>query len=159
MPRPAIHAPPPTPAHPTRPAPQAINRTSEIIECTQARVPLDRILGLQSFDLEKILAMDPAFLRVRYRRAAPWCRALVCASYWDVLQLEGAAEGLWLRGLGAARSGALRACRPRASSPQPPRPGTLPLALRRWRTSPTTGTATATTTTTATARSARRATT
>lgn len=31
----------------------------------QARVPLDRILGLQSFDLEKILAMDPAFLRVR----------------------------------------------------------------------------------------------
>ncbi|KAI7840476.1 hypothetical protein COHA_005777 [Chlorella ohadii] len=43
---------------------KAINRTSEIIECTQARVDLDRILGLQSFDLEKILSMDPAFLTV-----------------------------------------------------------------------------------------------
>lgn len=48
-----------------RPTPlQAINRTSEVIECQQASVPLDAILGLQSFDLEKILAMDPAFLKV-----------------------------------------------------------------------------------------------
>ena len=43
---------------------QAINRTSEIIECQQSAVDLDRILGLQSFDLGKILDMDPAFLKV-----------------------------------------------------------------------------------------------
>lgn len=52
--------------YPHRPCPpaQAINRTSEVIECQQARVDLKRILGLQSFDLEQILAMDPAFLKV-----------------------------------------------------------------------------------------------
>ncbi|EFN51669.1 hypothetical protein CHLNCDRAFT_49195 [Chlorella variabilis] len=42
---------------------KAINRTTKVIECQQARVELDRILGLQSFDLEQILAMDPAFLK------------------------------------------------------------------------------------------------
>ncbi len=49
--------------------PQAINRTSEIIECQHSKVDLDRILGLQSFDLEKILSMDPAFLEVWGRSA------------------------------------------------------------------------------------------
>lgn len=43
---------------------QSINRTTEIIECQHSKVDLDRILGLQSFDLEKILSMDPAFLKV-----------------------------------------------------------------------------------------------
>ena len=46
------------------PGSQAINRSSEIIECQQSAVDLDRILGLQSFDLGKILDMDPAFLKV-----------------------------------------------------------------------------------------------
>lgn len=54
----------PTPNHPHWPNQQAINRTCGVIECQQAKVPLDRILGLQSFDLEKILDMDPAFLKV-----------------------------------------------------------------------------------------------
>lgn len=34
--------------HSTWPYLQAINRTSEIIECTHSRVDLDRILGLQA---------------------------------------------------------------------------------------------------------------
>jgi G3E family GTPase len=42
---------------------QAINRTSEIIECEQAKVDLQKIMGLCSFDLEKILSMDPEFLK------------------------------------------------------------------------------------------------
>ncbi len=44
---------------------QAINRTSEIIECEQAKVDLQKIMGLCSFDLEKILSMDPEFLKAR----------------------------------------------------------------------------------------------
>ncbi|KAI3439001.1 hypothetical protein D9Q98_001413 [Chlorella vulgaris] len=43
---------------------KAINRTSEIIECEQAKVDLQKIMGLCSFDLEKILSMDPEFLKV-----------------------------------------------------------------------------------------------
>ena len=69
---PSCRPPHPSPTHthtcrhaaPAYLCPQAINRTTEVIECQQARVELDRILGLQSFDLEQILAMDPAFLKV-----------------------------------------------------------------------------------------------
>lgn len=63
---------PPWPPRP--PQPQAINRTSEVIECQQAQVDLERILGLQSFDLEKILGMDPEFLQVGLAAPAqrPW---------------------------------------------------------------------------------------
>ncbi|KAL4434344.1 hypothetical protein ABPG75_000785 [Micractinium tetrahymenae] len=43
---------------------KSINKTSEIIECRHSQVDLGRILGLQSFDLEKILSMDPEFLKV-----------------------------------------------------------------------------------------------
>lgn len=80
--------------HPGARSWQAINRTSEVIECQQAKVDLDRILGLQSFDLEKILGMDPEFLAVRAPAGAPSsstpCTA--CTARW--LYQPGAAEQL-----------------------------------------------------------------
>lgn len=39
-----------------------INSGAQIIECTQSNVPLEDILGVQAFDLEKLLAVDPKFL-------------------------------------------------------------------------------------------------
>jgi hypothetical protein len=47
---------------------QSINRTVEIIECQHAQVDLNRILDLHSFDLDRILSMDPEFLEVRGAR-------------------------------------------------------------------------------------------
>jgi G3E family GTPase len=39
-----------------------INGGAQIIECTQSNVPLEHILGVQAFDLEKLLAVNPEFL-------------------------------------------------------------------------------------------------
>lgn len=92
--------------------PQAINKTTEIIECQHSKVDLDRILGLQSFDLEKILSMDPAFLEVRpLRRRARLARVWrASAACWGgasrhappLLALHGRmpAALLWLAGDG-----------------------------------------------------------
>jgi hypothetical protein len=60
-----IESPPPPP--PPSPPPQEINRGVQVIECTQAAVDLDLILGQHAFDLERILAADPQFLTVSYR--------------------------------------------------------------------------------------------
>ncbi|GAB4816668.1 hypothetical protein N2152v2_003714 [Parachlorella kessleri] len=43
---------------------KSINRAVEIIECQHAQVDLGRILGLHSFDLDRILSMDPEFLEL-----------------------------------------------------------------------------------------------
>ena len=50
--------------------PQAINKPVEIIECSYGRVPLEQLLGIKAFDLDKILQKEPDFL-VR----APACSA------------------------------------------------------------------------------------
>lgn len=41
---------------------QAINRTAELMECTNAAVDLAKVLGIQSFSMDKMLEMDPDFL-------------------------------------------------------------------------------------------------
>ena len=38
-----------------------INKTAAILECTKSKVPLDQILGLNSFNMESILTVDPDF--------------------------------------------------------------------------------------------------
>ncbi|EKX42726.1 hypothetical protein GUITHDRAFT_158114 [Guillardia theta CCMP2712] len=39
-----------------------LNRMSEIIPCQMAQVPVDKILGIGAFDLERIMKMEPDFL-------------------------------------------------------------------------------------------------
>jgi G3E family GTPase len=41
---------------------QAINKPAEVIECTYGRVPLDQLLGIQAFSLDRVLAQEPDFL-------------------------------------------------------------------------------------------------
>jgi hypothetical protein len=41
---------------------QAINKPAEIIECTYGRVPIDQLLGIQAFSLDRVLAQEPDFL-------------------------------------------------------------------------------------------------
>eukprot|EP00882_Tetradesmus_deserticola_P012086 GHRQ01012803.1.p1 GENE.GHRQ01012803.1~~GHRQ01012803.1.p1 ORF type:complete len:226 (+),score=107.14 GHRQ01012803.1:32-709(+) len=41
---------------------KAINKFAEIIECTYGRVPLDQLLGIQAFSLDRVLAQEPDFL-------------------------------------------------------------------------------------------------
>lgn len=41
---------------------RAINMNAQMIECQQSRVPIDKVLGIKAFDLEKVLAMDDGFL-------------------------------------------------------------------------------------------------
>jgi G3E family GTPase len=41
---------------------QAINRGAELVECTNAEVDLARVLGIQSFSMDRMLEMDPDFL-------------------------------------------------------------------------------------------------
>lgn len=41
---------------------QAINRGAEVIECQNAQVGLDKILGITAFSLDRLLEADPDFL-------------------------------------------------------------------------------------------------
>jgi hypothetical protein len=41
---------------------QAINRGADLVECTNAAVDLARVLGIQSFSMDRMLEMDPDFL-------------------------------------------------------------------------------------------------
>jgi hypothetical protein len=41
---------------------QSINKPAEIIECTYGRVPIDQLLGIQAFSLDRVLAQEPDFL-------------------------------------------------------------------------------------------------
>jgi hypothetical protein len=41
---------------------QNINKTVEIIECTNSQVDLDRVLGISAFNMDKMLEQDPQFL-------------------------------------------------------------------------------------------------
>lgn len=34
----------------------------QIVECTYGRVPMDQLLGIEAFSLDKILAKEPDFL-------------------------------------------------------------------------------------------------
>ena len=43
---------------------QGINGTTEIIQTTMSDVGLDRIIGRNAFSLEKVLDMEPDFLKV-----------------------------------------------------------------------------------------------
>ncbi len=42
---------------------RSINSFAEIIKCEKSRVPLDKILGLNSFSLQKLEEMDPTFMQ------------------------------------------------------------------------------------------------
>lgn len=44
------------------PVPQAINTGADIIECSFAKVDLDRVLGIHAFSLDRLLIKDPEFL-------------------------------------------------------------------------------------------------
>lgn len=39
-----------------------INKEAKMIECTFSEVPLEEVLGVHGFDLERVLTMDPEFL-------------------------------------------------------------------------------------------------
>lgn len=41
---------------------QHMNKPVEIIECVRSNVDVGRLLGINAFSLEKLLAMDPEFL-------------------------------------------------------------------------------------------------
>lgn len=41
---------------------QAINKFAEVIECSYGRVPLQQLLGIQAFSLDRVLAVEPDFL-------------------------------------------------------------------------------------------------
>jgi len=41
---------------------RAINAVAEVIPCSHAEVPLDKVLGIRAFDLSRIMSMDAAFL-------------------------------------------------------------------------------------------------
>ncbi|KAF8062708.1 hypothetical protein HT031_004037 [Scenedesmus sp. PABB004] len=41
---------------------RGINRSAEVIECSHAAVDLARVLGIQSFSMDRMLEMDPDFL-------------------------------------------------------------------------------------------------
>eukprot|EP00879_Flechtneria_rotunda_P001441 GHRR01001594.1.p1 GENE.GHRR01001594.1~~GHRR01001594.1.p1 ORF type:complete len:376 (+),score=110.97 GHRR01001594.1:404-1531(+) len=41
---------------------KAINRSAELIECTNAQVDLEKVLGIKSFSLDKMLDQNPEFL-------------------------------------------------------------------------------------------------
>ena len=41
---------------------QGINKGVDIFECVQSAVAIDRLLGINAFSLDKLLAEDPAFL-------------------------------------------------------------------------------------------------
>ena len=43
---------------------QGINGTAEIIQTTNSSVDLDKIIGRNAFSLQKILDMEPDFLKV-----------------------------------------------------------------------------------------------
>jgi G3E family GTPase len=47
---------------------QAINRGAEVIECQNAQVDLDKILGITAFSLDRLLEADPDFLVRTLRR-------------------------------------------------------------------------------------------
>lgn len=42
---------------------KSINRAAKVIECSHSKVPLDAILEQHAFDLDKIIAADPSFLK------------------------------------------------------------------------------------------------
>jgi G3E family GTPase len=44
---------------------ETINAGAAVIECRNSQVDLEQVLSQHAFDLEKILAADPAFLKVR----------------------------------------------------------------------------------------------
>eukprot|EP00878_Enallax_costatus_P000297 GHUV01000370.1.p1 GENE.GHUV01000370.1~~GHUV01000370.1.p1 ORF type:complete len:381 (+),score=104.97 GHUV01000370.1:147-1289(+) len=41
---------------------RAINRSAEVIECTNAAVDLEKVLGISAFSMDRMLEMDPDFL-------------------------------------------------------------------------------------------------
>lgn len=41
---------------------RSVNAAADLLETTQSRVPLDRVLGIKSFSIEKTLEVDPDFL-------------------------------------------------------------------------------------------------
>ncbi|WIA35284.1 hypothetical protein OEZ86_003743 [Tetradesmus obliquus] len=41
---------------------KAINKFAEVIECSYGRVPLQQLLGIQAFSLDRVLAVEPDFL-------------------------------------------------------------------------------------------------
>ena len=43
---------------------QGINKAVDIMEATQAQVPIDRLIGVRAFSLDRVLEMEPAFLEV-----------------------------------------------------------------------------------------------
>jgi G3E family GTPase len=42
---------------------KSINGAVEIIECTQSKVDIDRVINIRGFDLSKVLTMEPDFLK------------------------------------------------------------------------------------------------
>lgn len=46
---------------------QFINKPVQIIECQQSEAPLDLILGINAFNLERMLELDPEFKVCRLR--------------------------------------------------------------------------------------------
>jgi len=63
-----MHPPHPNPTHikshqpAPSPSPQAINAGADIIDCSFAKVELDRVLGIHAFSLDRLLLNDPEFL-------------------------------------------------------------------------------------------------
>lgn len=51
---------------------QAINRTVEVVECEYSRVDLVKLLGIEAFSLDKMLHIDPDFLKVCCTLESMW---------------------------------------------------------------------------------------
>lgn len=67
----------------SHPCLQAINKPVQIVECQYGRVPLEQLLGIEAFSLDKILAKEPDFLV-----CAPAQHAMACLVMLQHLQLN-----------------------------------------------------------------------
>jgi G3E family GTPase len=69
----------------------AINAQAEVIETTRARVPIDKLLGIGGFSLERVLEHEPGFLKARrsfqkgFTAARAACAARTAAIFLPIL--------------------------------------------------------------------------
>lgn len=88
---------------------RAINNQAKLFETVNAEVPLDQVLGLGAFDLDRILEIEPGFLgeddhehdqsitsvsvssqtEVLPEKFMPWLRQLTARQGVDILRLKG----------------------------------------------------------------------
>ena len=76
---------------------QGINGTAEVIPTTKSDVDLDRIIGRNAFSLEKVLDMEPDFLKVPSDNTAYPLTSTCSLTAWMLSMSWQAGTTFWLQ--------------------------------------------------------------